>query len=66
MIGEYVSSLPSVTRVDILPYNSGGSEKKKRLNKSIDIMSGKYADEDMIKSAVNKLESYGLEVKIEG
>lgn len=62
-LGEFVSSLPGVSRVDFLLYNSGGREKAKRLADPVDIVRANHADDDMVRAAVKILEGYGLEVK---
>lgn len=64
-LGKFVKALNGVTRVDLLPYNSGGSEKIKRLIDPVDIKTGQYADSRDIKNVMKKLESFGLEVKVE-
>ncbi|MHC4169015.1 MAG: glycyl-radical enzyme activating protein [Planctomycetota bacterium] len=66
MTAEFVKSLDNVTRIDVLPYNSGGREKSARLTTDVDLMETEIpSDKDMIVTA-RILSSYGFEVKIGG
>jgi pyruvate formate lyase activating enzyme len=66
MTAEFVRSLGNVTRIDVLPYNSGGKEKSARLTTEFDLMESEVpTDEDMTVIA-DILNSYGFEVKIGG
>jgi len=63
---QFVQSLKSVRRVDILPYNRGGLEKAVRLNGRIDLMEAQAPDDGTMTEIVDTLRSYGFEVKVGG
>lgn len=64
--GEFVASLPGVSRIDILPYNRGGQEKSARLTTSIEPMHTETPNDDKMNSIAEILKQYGFEVKIGG
>ena len=63
---QFVQSLKSVRRVDILPYNRGGLEKAVRLNGKIDLMEAQAPDDGTMAQIADTLRSYGFEVKVGG
>jgi pyruvate formate lyase activating enzyme len=63
---EYVQSLKTVRRIDILPYNRGGLEKVGRLAGAVDLMQAQAPSDDTMKGIAEILASYGFEVKIGG
>ena len=66
MTAEFVKSLGNVTRIDVLPYNSGGIEKSARLTAEFDLMETKVPDDEQMIAVADILNSYGFEVKIGG
>jgi pyruvate formate lyase activating enzyme len=64
--GKFAASLPSVSKVDILPYNRGGKEKSARLTADTELMQTEIPDEEIMKLVAEILNKYGLEVKIGG
>jgi len=64
--GGFAASLPGLIRIDILPYNRGGSEKAGRLAPGIDIMQTETPDDRKMNEIARRLGSHGLEVKIGG
>jgi len=64
--GKFITSLSGVSRVDILPYNRGGTEKSARLISDMDLMQADTPDEQQIGSIAHILNDCGLEVKIGG
>ncbi len=63
---QFVQSLKTVRRVDILPYNRGGLEKAVRLNGRIDLMEAQAPDDGTMTEIADTLRSYGFEVKVGG
>ncbi len=63
---EYINSLPGVSRVDLLEYNSGGREKTARLVGGDDMVEIAPLDSEGTQTIISKLESYGLTVKAGG
>jgi len=63
---EFVQSLKTVRRVDILPYNRGGLEKAVRLAGEVDLMQAQAPGDDTMSEIAETIEGYGFEVKIGG
>jgi len=63
---QFVRSLKTVRRVDILPYNRGGLEKAGRLAGQADLMEAQAPDGDTIDEIAGVLRDYGFEVKTGG
>ncbi len=63
---EFVRSLKTVRRVDILPYNRGGLEKAVRLTGQADLMEAQAPDGDTMTAIAGMLRDYGFEVKTGG
>jgi pyruvate formate lyase activating enzyme len=63
---EFVQSLQTVRRVDLLPYNRGGVEKAGRLTGTLDLMQAQAPGDDTMREIAEVLASYGFEVKIGG
>ncbi|OHB66127.1 MAG: hypothetical protein A2Y77_15250, partial [Planctomycetes bacterium RBG_13_62_9] len=63
---QFVQSLKTVRRADILPYNRGGLEKAVRLNGDIDLMQAETPGDDTMVQIADLLREHGLEVKIGG
>lgn len=63
---EFVRSLKTVRRIDILPYNPGGLDKAVRLNGDVELMRAPPASDDAMQEIADTLRSYGFEVKTGG
>lgn len=63
---QFVQSLRTVRRVDILPYNRGGLEKAVRLTGGVDLMQAQAPSDDTMAEIAETLRAYGFEVKIGG
>ncbi len=63
---QFIQSLQTVRRVDILPYNRGGLEKAVRLNGGIDLMEAQVPGDGTMTEIAGILQGYGFEVKIGG
>jgi pyruvate formate lyase activating enzyme len=59
-------SLPTVQRIDILPYNRGGLEKSVRLAAGSDLMEGESPSDERMAEIARTLRGYGFEVTIGG
>ncbi len=66
MTAEFVKSLGTVDKIDVLPYNRGGREKSARLTTEFDLMEADVPDDEKMAMIVETIESYGFEVKIGG
>ena len=66
MTAEFVKSLDNVTRIDVLPYNSGGKEKSARLATEFDLMESEVPGDAQMTEVAEILYCYGFEVKIGG
>ncbi len=63
---RFVQSLPTIRRIDILPYNRGGLGKSVRLTGQIDLMQAQTPDDEKMARIANSLRGYGFDVKIGG
>lgn len=63
---RFVQSLPTVRRIDILPYNRGGLEKSVRLAAGFDLMEGHSPGDEHMAEIAKTLRGYGFEVTIGG
>lgn len=63
---RFVQSLPTIRRIDILPYNRGGLEKSVRLTGQVDLMQAQAPDDEEMARIANTLRGYGFDVKIGG
>lgn len=63
---EFVRSLSTVKRVDILPFNSGGSEKSSRLFHRPDVKKFQVPNEQNMKKIAKYLSGLGFEVAVRG
>ncbi len=63
---RFVQSLPTVRRIDILPYNRGGLEKAVRLAAGFDLMEGQSPSDEQMAESARTLRGYGFEVTIGG
>ena len=63
---RFIQSLPTIRRIDILPYNRGGLEKSVRLTGEVDLMQAQALDEEKMARIANTLRRYGFDVKIGG
>jgi pyruvate formate lyase activating enzyme len=64
--GKFATSLLSVSRVDILPFNRGGKEKSARLMAQNEHLQVETLDGEQMNSIAKNLSKYGFEVKIGG
>lgn len=65
-MGEFVSSLENVEEIDILPYHELGTEKYKRLGMKNRMAEVKLLSTERVNEIAEKLESFGLMVKVGG
>lgn len=63
---QFIQSLRTVPRVDILPYNRGGLEKAPRLMGRIDLMEAQTPSDDTMDGIAGVFRSNGFEVRIGG
>ena len=63
---RFIGSLGTVSRIDILPYNSGGSEKSSRLLKVPDISKFKAPADEQMNRIAEKIGGFGFKVNIRG
>jgi pyruvate formate lyase activating enzyme len=63
---QFIQSLRTVRRVDILPYNRGGLEKAGRLIGRIDLMETQAPDDGTMDGIAGVFRSHGFEVTIGG
>jgi len=63
---RFAQSLPTVKRIDILPYNRGGLEKSVRLTAGFDLMEGRRPGDEQMAEIARTLRGYGFEVTIGG
>ncbi|MCJ7625917.1 MAG: radical SAM protein, partial [Anaerolineaceae bacterium] len=61
-LGEFVSSLPHVYQLDLLPYHNSGIEKYKRLNRSYHLSDIQRASQEHLDSLAEYLSAYGINV----
>lgn len=64
--GKFAASLPSVSGIDILPYNRGGKEKSARLTAGVELMQTQTPNGEKMSSIAEILNNYGFEVRIGG
>ena len=64
--GTFVSSLPGVKQIDILPYHCAATAKYNNLGLKFDASKIEPSDRDLIESVAGRLETYNLTVKIGG
>jgi len=65
-LGEFVSSLGSVKEIDVLPYHELGVEKYKRLGMINRMLGVELPSSVRVSGIVEKLEGFGLLVKVGG
>lgn len=65
-IAEFINSLPGLSHIDVLEYNSRGREKSTRLVNGDDMVEIAPLNSDRMKIIISKLESYGLKVNTGG
>jgi len=65
-MGRFISELPGVREVDLLPYHQFGEAKYKRLGLKYRLKGLKPPREEHLRSIKEKIESIGFEVKIGG
>jgi len=63
---QFIQSLQTVRRVDILPYNPGGIEKAVRLTGRIDLMAAQAPEDGTMAQIAGILQNHGFEVKVGG
>ena len=64
--GELAAALPSLTRVDLLPYHHAGTEKYQRLGKSYALPTLRPPGDDRVAAIAETLQGFGLQVQIGG
>jgi pyruvate formate lyase activating enzyme len=64
--GQFAANLSNINRIDILPYNRGGTEKSARLSADFKLMQAEPPNDDKISSIAEILKNYGLDIKIGG
>ena len=65
-LGEYISGLDCILRVDLLPYNQMGEEKYRRLEKPYLLNNITPPSQERMFQIKEKLETFNLQVKIGG
>jgi pyruvate formate lyase activating enzyme len=63
---RFIGSLGTVSRIDILPYNPGGSEKSNRLLKVPDISQFTAPTDEQMERIAKKITEFGFGVSIRG
>jgi pyruvate formate lyase activating enzyme len=63
---SFMQGLKTVRRIDILPYNRGGTEKAMRLTGEIDLMQAQAPSDGTMSEIAAILRGYGFEVTIGG
>lgn len=63
---DFVSSLETISRIDILPYNSGGTEKSSRLFNKPAIKQFSTPTDSKMQAIAERLKAHGFEVTIRG
>lgn len=64
--GAFVSSLPGVTRINILPYHGAATAKYENLGLKLNTENIEPSSHDFLESVAGRLENYKLTVKIGG
>jgi len=64
--GAFVSSLPGVTRINILPYHAAATAKYKNLGLKYDTAGVEPSSPEFFESVAKRLESHNLTIKIGG
>ena len=64
--GMFLSALPHLIRVDVLPYHGLGDEKYGRLNKPYSLSETRPPPEEKVAEAVRILKGFGLQVGVGG
>ncbi len=62
--GEFVSSLPQVYQLDLLPYHNAGIEKYKRLNRPYHLNDVQSASKEHLDSLAEYLSAFGINVNV--
>jgi pyruvate formate lyase activating enzyme len=65
-IADYLSSLPAIKRVDLLPYNPMGEEKYNKLKQNLKLSNLKHQSDRELKEMKAILKPYRFEVNIGG
>jgi pyruvate formate lyase activating enzyme len=63
---RFVQTLPSVEKIDILPFNRGGQEKSVRLTADFELMQGPAPSDERTADIGKTLREYGFQVTIGG
>ncbi len=63
---QFLQSLQTIRRVDILPYNPGGREKAVRLTGQVDLMAAQVPEDGTMAEIAGILQGHGFEVKVGG
>jgi pyruvate formate lyase activating enzyme len=64
--GRFAASLDGVSRIDILPYHGGGSEKAARLTGTHELLKAEPPSVGRLKGIADRLRAFGLTVRIGG
>jgi pyruvate formate lyase activating enzyme len=65
-IGDYVSTFTNYRSIDLLPYNKLAEDKYRRLNQKSKLGKLETQSDDKLINIKERLESFGLEVKLKG
>lgn len=65
-IALFVRGLKTIRQIDLLPYNSGGSAKARRLGRQADVPQRQPVSESAIKQFAERLAEHGFVVKVGG
>lgn len=65
-ISEFIDSLGIVSEVGLLPYNSGGTAKAKRLTENYQMLKGTMPSSEKMNKLGNTISKYNLNLKIGG
>lgn len=64
--GEFLTALPGIKQVDVLPYNQGGWAKTVRLSGKYELLKTHRPDDGQVRIVVEKLRNFGFAVKVGG
>ncbi len=65
-LGRYVTNLPGVTRIDVLPYHEIATEKYRRLGREYALQNQLTPSDNVMQNIACMLREFGLEVRVGG